>query len=150
MNQWRRTVRDDLGAYLAFLISFVVISRHWSAHHRIFRYLSRADDRLRFLNLTWLLAIVVIPFATKLLNVEVSGTDNTHGLRFGFYALVQVVAIVAMLAMVHEMAAKQLTVAARPPNFVRRANWDLGGRIATGDLDCRRVSSVRRTSASRR
>src|SRR5215813_13506086 len=54
--------------YLAFLISFVIIGRHWRAHHRLFRYVSRLDARIISLNMVWLLMIVIMPFATRLLS----------------------------------------------------------------------------------
>jgi uncharacterized membrane protein len=129
-RQFWSSVRENSGAYIAFLISFAVISAYWAAHHRTFRYLMRADDRLRELNTAWLLAIVLMPFATKLLNTNATGADQTHALRFSFYALVQVIAGGAFLAMVHRMATNRLVISNTPPDFVRRANWALGGVIA--------------------
>ena len=52
---------------MAFLVSFAVIAATWSDHHDVFRYAGRIDSRLRLLNTFWLLTIVIIPFAARLL-----------------------------------------------------------------------------------
>jgi len=56
--------------YLAFLLSFVVIGLYWSAHVRVFREIVRYDQNLIWLNLLFLLFIVVIPFSTSVLSVH--------------------------------------------------------------------------------
>jgi len=50
----------------------VVIAAAWSHHHDVFRYAERFDARMRSLNMVWLLMIVLIPFATKLLTAKPS------------------------------------------------------------------------------
>jgi uncharacterized membrane protein len=117
------SARHNDGHYAAFLISFLAIAGAWSQHHDVFRYLKRMDSRLRTLNMAWLMMIVLIPFATKLLTA--SGHDNVgaHALRFGFYALVQLLASAAMLAMVHHMISGQLQEPHTPARIVTDANW---------------------------
>jgi len=56
--------------YLAFLLSFIVIGLYWSAHVRLFREIIRYDQNLIWLNLLFLLFIVVIPFSTSVLSVR--------------------------------------------------------------------------------
>jgi uncharacterized membrane protein len=56
--------------YLAFLLSFVVIGLYWSAHVRVFREIVRYDQNLIWLNLLFLLFIVVIPFTTSVLSMR--------------------------------------------------------------------------------
>ena len=56
---------------------------------RLFRQAKGTDARMRVLDCGWLLTIVLNPFATKLLVVS-DQTVATHALRFGFYALLQV------------------------------------------------------------
>jgi uncharacterized membrane protein len=80
--------------YLAFLISFLVIGRHWRTHHRQFRYVSRLDSRIVTLNMVWLLMIVITPFATRLL----SGSGG-FAIVFSLYAVIQVVTILTALLM---------------------------------------------------
>ena len=89
--------------YLAFLISFVVIGSHWRSHHRRFRYVSRLDARIITLNMIWLLMIVIMPFATRLL----SGTGG-FAIVFGFYAVVQIVTLLTSLLMSRHIRANHL------------------------------------------
>ena len=84
------SVRHNGGHYAAFLISFFAIAAAWRDHHDIFKYVRRVDSRLRTFNTFWLLMIVLNPFATKLLTAPGHPDLDTHALRFGFYALLQV------------------------------------------------------------
>ena len=84
------SVRHNGGHYAAFLISFFAIAAAWRDHHDIFKYVRRVDSRLRMLNTLWLLMIVLNPFATNLLTAPGHPDLDTHALRFGFYALLQV------------------------------------------------------------
>ena len=107
------SVRHDDGHYAAFLISFAVIAAAWFDHHDLFRYIRSTDGRLRLLNMGWLLSIVLNPFATKLL--VVSGQSLTvHALRFGFYALLQVLESAMFYAMLRHMIARGLASPPRP------------------------------------
>ncbi|MFI6448396.1 TMEM175 family protein [Kitasatospora sp. NPDC050543] len=110
-------VRQDLDHYLAFLISFAVIAAAWGQHNRIFRYTERTDARLRTFNACWLLAIVLNPFATKLLTTEGDDSD-TVGLRFGFYALLQFLAHATVIAMERRMTSHQLRAPDVPAELV--------------------------------
>jgi hypothetical protein len=67
-----------------------------------------------------------MPFATKLLNVQ--GTE-TFALRFSFYALLQVIACSAFLAMMHRMVRNHMIVSSLPQTYLTEANWGLGGMI---------------------
>jgi uncharacterized membrane protein len=111
------SARHEGGHYAAFLISFFVIAGAWGDHHDIFRYVRRVDSRLRTINTLWLLMIVLNPFATRLLTVP--GAE-THGLRFGFYALLQVLASTAMFAMLAHMVSHKLA-----PSLPQRTAIDL-------------------------
>ena len=90
-------------SYLTFLISFVVIANHWRLHHRLFRYVHRLDSRIITLNLAWLLMIVIIPFATKL----ISGAGG-FGVRFSIYAAIQVLTMLTFLLMSRHIRASDL------------------------------------------
>jgi uncharacterized membrane protein len=50
----------------SFLLSFVVIGRLWFAHHRLFEHVRAYNTALAVTNMVWLLAIVVMPFATQM------------------------------------------------------------------------------------
>lgn len=58
----------------SFLLSFVVISRQWISHHRLFEHVRAYNQTLFTVNLGWLLTVVVLPFATQL--VGAFGTDK--------------------------------------------------------------------------
>ena len=90
--------------YLGFLISFLVIARHWRSHHRLFAGVTRLTSRLITLNFLWLLMIVITPFATRLL------TLNGNGFRvgFSFYAAVQVVTLLSFLLLMRQLQDSKL------------------------------------------
>ncbi|HEY3953057.1 MAG TPA: TMEM175 family protein [Streptosporangiaceae bacterium] len=102
------SVRHEDGHYAAFLISFLVIAAAWGDHHDLFRCLARIDPRLRTLNSAWLLMVILTPFATRALTVRGHADLDAHALRFGFYALLQVLDSALMLAMVRHMKARRL------------------------------------------
>jgi uncharacterized membrane protein len=52
---------------LSYVISFVVIGIYWVVHHRMFRFIRRADTMLLRLNLLFLLFIAVMPLPTALI-----------------------------------------------------------------------------------
>jgi uncharacterized membrane protein len=58
----------------SFLLSFVVISRQWVAHHRLFEHVKAYNSTLLAVNLIWLFTVVVLPFATQM--VGSFGTDK--------------------------------------------------------------------------
>jgi uncharacterized membrane protein len=50
--------------FVGFFIGFFVIATYWAAHHRIFRFVRRYDDGLIWLNVFFLLSIVLMPFTS--------------------------------------------------------------------------------------
>jgi len=100
----------DRLSYLEFLISFVVIGGHWRSHHRLFRYVDRLDSRIITLNMVWLLMIVIIPFATRLL----SGRGG-FGVRFSLYAIIQVLTLLTFLLMSRHLRGSKLLRPGAPP-----------------------------------
>lgn len=58
----------ESSSFYSYAISFVVISVWWVAHHRLFRYITKYDSALLWINLAFLLFITIIPFLTELLN----------------------------------------------------------------------------------
>jgi uncharacterized membrane protein len=102
------SAREHDGVYLSFLISFLTIAIAWSHHHDAFKYARRTDAWLRNATLIWLLMIILIPFATKLLTSQGHDTLSVHALRWGFYALLQTVEAAALLAMTRHLASHDL------------------------------------------
>ena len=50
--------------FVGFLISFFIIGLYWTIHHRMFGYVVDYNRRLLWLNLIFLLAVVMMPFST--------------------------------------------------------------------------------------
>lgn len=71
-NVWQ-LFADNRGAFVAFLLTFVVIARLWVAHHRITEYLGAYDPALLRLTLLWLLTVIFLPFPTELIGAEGGG-----------------------------------------------------------------------------
>jgi uncharacterized membrane protein len=108
VSEFWKSVRENDGHYLAFLISFLAIAASWGGHHRVFRAVERIDPPLRMINMLWLLMIVLNPLATKMLTTEDHDSVGAHALRYGFYALLQVVAGVALLAISRHLTTSHL------------------------------------------
>ena len=77
-----RSFASHLGRdYLTFVISFLVIARFWMVHHSFFHRVRAADARLVQLNLLYLMFIVILPFATRVL-----GDDGQYAFGTVVYA----------------------------------------------------------------
>jgi uncharacterized membrane protein len=100
------------GEYLAFLISFAVIARHWISHHQVFRYVARATMPVVWLNMLWLLIIVLTPFFTRFIAEE-----HIDFARFGVYALAETVQIGTFAGIV--------AILGRTRSFVPDTPWRL-------------------------
>ena len=103
--------------YLAFLISFYAIAAKWTDHHDAFRYTRRMDSRLRWLNVLWLLTIVLIPFATRLLTEPEHQSLDVNAVEYGFYALVQSLGSLVMIVMLHRMTSRNQAPDMPPPRL---------------------------------
>ncbi|WAU82537.1 TMEM175 family protein [Streptomyces sp. Qhu-G9] len=62
-----RAFREHLPDYAMFLLSFAVIAAYWVAHKWLFGRIGGFSPRLLWLNFVWLLGIILVPFATKVL-----------------------------------------------------------------------------------
>jgi uncharacterized membrane protein len=102
-GQLLHSLRADWDQYFAFLLSFVIIGNNWSAHRRTFRYVNRLNTKLSALNMTWLLAMVLTPFTARLLAAQ-----GAFGVRFGIYALTQVIASACLLEMGRQISRANL------------------------------------------
>ncbi|MFC5951374.1 TMEM175 family protein [Pseudonocardia lutea] len=102
------------GEYLAFLISFAVIARHWITHHGVFRYVARATLPLIWLNMLWLLLIVLTPFFTRFI-----AEDHVDFARFSVYALAETVQIGTFAVIVAILGRTRAFVPGTPWRLVR-------------------------------
>jgi uncharacterized membrane protein len=58
-------LRQHWPSFAAYIVSFFVIGITWVNHHDLFKAFARVDRTLLFLNLSLLMFIVAIPFATS-------------------------------------------------------------------------------------
>lgn len=57
-------LHNNANALGAFALSFVLIARYWRSHHRLFAGVEREVPGLFWLNMAWLMAVVLLPVAT--------------------------------------------------------------------------------------
>ena len=50
--------------FVSFFVSFFVIAIYWKAHHHLFGYVKKYTDKLLWLNILFLLSIVLMPFSS--------------------------------------------------------------------------------------
>jgi uncharacterized membrane protein len=129
VHQFWASAQADDPRYLAFLISFWSIAAAWSQHHDLFRYDRGTDGRMRTYHLAWLLMIILIPYATRLLTTTDHGNLVIHGLQWGFYSLVQAVESGALLLMAHRMTARGLLEPDTPPRVIAHATGQSYGTM---------------------
>lgn len=71
------------GAFLGFFISFAVIGRFWTIHHRVFEWVDSYSRPLLSTNLVWLASIAFIPFTTNVLSNAPNGRPDVYALYVG-------------------------------------------------------------------
>ncbi|MFZ2510651.1 MAG: TMEM175 family protein [Gordonia sp. (in: high G+C Gram-positive bacteria)] len=91
-DNFGRFIADHYMVVVSFLISFAVIWALWRNHHRTIEHFVGYDDTLFKLHLVWLLTIVILPFATAVL-------DNSD-MRWAnvFYIAVLGISIASLIA----------------------------------------------------
>ena len=73
--------------FLGFLISFVLIGMYWTRHHTLFGYVVDYTPKLLWLNLFFLLSVVLMPFSTGIFG-EYSTPSTIHYITpLAFYVL---------------------------------------------------------------
>jgi uncharacterized membrane protein len=75
---------------LLFAFTFLVVGMSWLGHHRKFSYIHQVDGRLLWINLLYLMALCLVPFASSVL--------GEHGSRFAFVLYAAVMTLVEMLS----------------------------------------------------
>lgn len=64
----RDTLLDHWPDVLSYVVSFLVIGIYWATHHRLFRWIARADRGLVWRNLLVLLGVAFVPYPTSVLS----------------------------------------------------------------------------------
>ena len=65
-----RELAGQWHAYLAYVLSFVIIGIVWVNHHVILRQFARADRPFLFINVFFLMCVAFIPFPTALISED--------------------------------------------------------------------------------
>lgn len=52
--------------FYVFVLSFVLLAVFWTIHHKSFHIIKKADSALLWINIIWLLFIVMVPFSNTL------------------------------------------------------------------------------------
>jgi len=60
--------------FIGFFISFFVIGQYWIVHHKMFGFVDNYNGGLLWLNLFYLLSIVLMPFSTALYSENIKST----------------------------------------------------------------------------
>lgn len=63
-----KLLQDNQSSIVAFLVSFVLVANYWLVHHRMFEFIDDYDGPLAWLNMLWLLLIILLPFSTELIS----------------------------------------------------------------------------------
>lgn len=111
----------------AFVLSFVVIGDLWLAHHQLFELIADYDYRLAWVNLVWLMAIVVLPFSTSLVANAGSGDRAVDAFYIGTIAVATASTLVMRLMLW------------RNPELLRR---EVAGELRIGGSLARTVTLV--------
>lgn len=63
-------VNQNLGAFGAFFLTFFLIALNWLNHHRTWEHLNDYTVPLVWLNMGWLMVIVLLPFTSGLVSTQ--------------------------------------------------------------------------------
>jgi uncharacterized membrane protein len=99
------SIRDNQGHYLAFLLSFVVVAAAWRNHKRMHVLVTVSDTTFETLNFAWLLTVVLLPFAAKLLTLQRHPPAIVHACCFGAYALLEAISSAIIIVMLRHARA---------------------------------------------
>jgi uncharacterized membrane protein len=86
---------ENGASFGAFLLSFAVIARLWTGHHRMVERVGGYDTAFVLVNLGWVLTIVFLPFATQLAAAYSPHDRLAVGIYIGTIALSLVLMAVA-------------------------------------------------------
>ena len=68
INQLPSELKAMWPKFLGFLISFAIIGAFWISHHIMFKYIRRHKPLMLWINLFFLMFIVLLPFSTDLIS----------------------------------------------------------------------------------
>jgi uncharacterized membrane protein len=66
------SLNEMIPKFIGFLISFFIIGQYWTTHHRLFGFVVNYNLRLMWLNLFFLLAVILMPFTSAFYSEYIS------------------------------------------------------------------------------
>ena len=75
-----KVISDNTGQLVTFIFTFVIVAVMWRIHNRIFSRLAGFDDSIFWLNLMWLLLIVLLPWSSVMYG---TGMDSFRAVSEG-------------------------------------------------------------------
>ncbi|MFJ3384820.1 MULTISPECIES: TMEM175 family protein [unclassified Curtobacterium] len=77
---------ENVGTIIAFFVSFVVISRLWLSHHRLFEATQSYSSAVLRVNFVWLASIAFLPFSSNLI-AQTTHDRGVNALYIGTIAM---------------------------------------------------------------
>ena len=62
-----RRLFESWPAFLAYVMSFIILGMIWISHHRMFHYIKRSNPMLMWINIIFLMFVALVPFSTRLM-----------------------------------------------------------------------------------
>ena len=62
-----RRLLEAWPAFLAYVMSFIILGMIWISHHRIFHYIKHSNPILMWINIIFLMFVALLPFSTRLM-----------------------------------------------------------------------------------
>jgi len=120
-------LQQNSAAFSAFALTFLVTAMFWLIHHRIFEYIGDYDSYLSWMNMAWLMLIVLLPFLSGLL--EQDGFENGTGLLY-CWCLAGLSGLLSLISL-HVQRNPYLLAQHASPNDMRSGHrgWAFGGYL---------------------
>ncbi len=61
---FHQILRDRIPDFIGLLVSFLVIAVYWTSHLRVYKYVTKVNAKLLWINIFLLLFVVFLPFST--------------------------------------------------------------------------------------
>ncbi len=62
----QNAIYNLLPNFISLVVSFILLAVFWKIHHRIFKQINRMNGTLLWINVIWLLFIILVPFSASL------------------------------------------------------------------------------------
>lgn len=103
-----QVIGDNSSQLTTFVFTFVVVAVMWQAHLRVFRRLIAFDATVFWLNLLWLIGIVLLPWTSALYgegagvaSSDTSGSGGLEGTGLLYWINLAIISVAAALVGLH-------------------------------------------------